>query len=389
MSIQRTATSLILGLLFVSLLVIYLVVPRNMLVTGLSVAIMAISLVVALSGSEREIGVMAAFAAMVSLVAAYFWGQARFGSLGGTLIPILWAILLIVIANWIQRNTFSVPRDVAIMIVNTYTGGGRVATPPLAWPLFPQVERVVARIPLYELGEEVTIEKINTKSNHNIDRVIAHVRYQVVEPGQAMRGIPKRAQAQQEVAKALGQDINRVRGDITFWETLFGRQIQRDTAKVVREMIWAYTAPPAAPDRPPPVSNPVDAYMYRDQIANMALERLNELVRLWGAVVVLLELDHFDVAAERFKAANLDKVIERETKMNLIEAEREAKRIELTGKAEAVTEAERVSQLVRSLQEAGVDLSPQMLQEIVISAIRAQGEWEEIDYTQVHEAGRK
>jgi regulator of protease activity HflC (stomatin/prohibitin superfamily) len=389
MSIQRAATSLILGLLFVSLLVIYLVVPRNTLVTGISVAIMAISLVVALSGSEREIGVMAAFAALVSLVAAYFWGQARFGDVGGRVIPIIWGIFLIIIANWIQRNTFSVPRDVAIMIVNTYTGGARVATPPLAWPLFPQVERVVARIPLYELSEDVTVEKINTKSNHNIDRVVAHVRYQVIEPGQAMRGIPKRAQAQQEVAKALGQDINKVRGDITFWETLFGRQIQRDTANVVREMVWAYAPPPAVPDGPSPVMSPVHAYMHRDQIASMMLERLNELVRLWGAKVVLLELDHIDVAGERFKVANMEKTIERETRMSQIEAERQAKRIELTGKAEAITEAERVTQLVRSLQEAGVDLSPQMLQEIVVSAIRAQGEWEEIDYTQVHEAGRK
>jgi hypothetical protein len=386
MSIQRAATSLILGLLFVSLLVIYLVVPRNTLVTGISVAIMAISLVVALSGSEREIGVMAAFAALVSLVAAYFWGQARFGEIGGRVVPILWGIFLIVIANWIQRNTFSVPRDVAIMIVNTYTGGARVATPPLAWPLFPQVERIVARIPLYELGEDVTVEKINTKSNHNIDRIVAHVHYKVVEPGQAMRGIPKRTHAQQEVAKTLGQDINKVRGDITFWETLFGRQIQRDTTKVVHEVVWEYTPPP---ERPSSVSNPVDAYMYRDQIEATMTRRLNEEVRHWGAVIVELKLVHFDVAGERFKAANLDKVTERETKQKEIEAQREATHIKLTGQALAITEAERVTQLVRSLQEAGVDLSPQMLQEIVVSAIRAQGEWEEIDYTQVHEAGRK
>lgn len=281
------------------------------------------------------------------------------------------------------------PRDVAIMIVNTYTGGARVASPPLAWPLFPQMERVNARIPLYELGEEVVVEKINTKSNHNIDRIVAHVRYQVIEPGQAMRGIPKRSQAQQEVAKALGQDINRVRVDITFWETLFGRQIQQDTAKVVRETIWAYNPATPAADRPPPVSNPVDAYMYRNQIEDKVTEKLNELVSHWGAKIVVLNLDHFDVAGERFKAANLEKAIERDNRMNLIEAEREAKHIELTGRAQAITEAERVTQLVRSLQEAGVDLSPQMLQEIVVSAIRAQGEWEEIDYTQVHEAGRK
>jgi hypothetical protein len=388
MSIQRTATSLILGLLFVSLLVIYLVVPRNMLVTGISVAIMAISLVVALSGSEREIGVMAAFAALVSLVAAYFWGQARFGSLGGTLVPILWAILLLVIATWIQRNTFAVPRDVAVMITNTYTGGARIASPPLAWPLLPQMERIVARIPLYELGEDVTVEKVNTKSSHNIDRIIAHVRYKVIEPGLAIRGIPKRAQAQQEVAKSLGQDINKVGGDITFWETLFGRQIQRDTAKAVREMVWAYKPQPT-PEKPSPVSNPVDAYLNRHQIEQMVVERLGELVSAWGVQVTVLELDHIEVAADRWKVANMESTIARETKMNEIEAEREAKRIELTGRAEAMTEAERVSQLVRSLQEAGVDLSPQMLQEIVISALRAQWEWEEADYSQVQEAGRK
>jgi regulator of protease activity HflC (stomatin/prohibitin superfamily) len=368
--------------------VIYLVVPRSMLVTGLSVASMAISLIIVVSGSEREIGVMAAFAALVSLVAAYFWGQARFGGLGGTVILVLWGLFLLAVATWLQRNTFAVPRDVAVMITNTYTGGGRVASPPLAWPLLPQMERVVARIPLYELSEDVTVEKVNCKSSHNIDKVIAHVRYKVTDPGQAMRGIPKRAQAQQEVAKLLGQDVSRVREDITFWETLFGRQVQRDTMKAVREAVWAYNPPPA-PDKPSPVSNPVDVYKYREEIASMVFERLNVLVLSWGIEVTLLELDHIEVSDDRWKAANLESTIARENRMKHLEAEREAKRIELTGKAEAITEAERVSQLVRSLQDAGVELSPKMLQEIVISALRAQWEWEEVDYVQVHEPGRK
>ncbi len=62
---------------------------------------------------------------------------------------------------------------------------------------------------------------------------------------------------------------------------------------------------------------------------------------------------------------------EDETQLKLIEAQREATRIELTGKAQAEVEAVRVMAMVRALQESGVELSPEALREIVVEAIHA------------------
>src|SRR5690349_12289994 len=104
MGIKNVVASIVLGLLFISLVVIYQVTPPSILVTGLSVVIMAISLIIALTGEWRDIGVMAIFAALVSLVAAHFVGLARFGAPGGVVIPILWLAILMVLFSWISNN---------------------------------------------------------------------------------------------------------------------------------------------------------------------------------------------------------------------------------------------------------------------------------------------
>ena len=66
MAIKNVATSAVLGLLFVSLVAIYLLIPTNNLVLSLSVLIMLVSLIVAQSRGWREIGAMAVFAAGVT-----------------------------------------------------------------------------------------------------------------------------------------------------------------------------------------------------------------------------------------------------------------------------------------------------------------------------------
>src|SRR5215208_1046361 len=81
----------VMALLFVSLLIIYLNSPPGNLITFLCVVILAISLIVAISSDLNELNVLAAFAALVSLVAAYFLGRNLIiGTVGGVLLPLLW-----------------------------------------------------------------------------------------------------------------------------------------------------------------------------------------------------------------------------------------------------------------------------------------------------------
>jgi len=204
MAVRNVAASVVLGLLFVSLVVIYLAIPPNGLVTFLSVLILLVSLIVALSGGWREIAVMGGFAALVSVVAASFAGNARFGTVGSVLIPAVWVLFLLLLFNWISRNIQIVPKDRAILIRNTYNGMLTQALSPINRPLIPTVEHRIATIPLYELTKEVDIKDINTTSGFNIKMITVHIHYQVVEPRAVLTGIPNRGQAQSIVAKEMG-----------------------------------------------------------------------------------------------------------------------------------------------------------------------------------------
>src|SRR5262249_28233661 len=170
MPTKNVVASFVLGLLFVSLVILYLSIPQNNLVTFLSILILLVSLLVGLTGGWREIGVMGTFAGLVSIVAAHFVGLAWFGALGGWLVPILWVLILVGMFNWISNSMLRVPKDRAVLIVRPYSGFMYQAASPVAPPIMPYFERKVGEIPLYELSEDVPIEKVNTK-RFNVDRI--------------------------------------------------------------------------------------------------------------------------------------------------------------------------------------------------------------------------
>jgi hypothetical protein len=411
MTIRNIAASLVLGLLFASLVVIYLVTPQNNgLVTFLSVIIMAVSLMITLNGGWREIGVMGIFAALVSVVAARFVGQARWGTLGGVVIPILWLGVLVLVFRWISRNKLVVQSDRAIIMQNTYTGALHIVPPPLSPPPLPQMQRIVAVIPKYELSQDVSVEKINTQAGQNIDKIIVHVYYRVNDPLAAMSfrdvsGIPNRGRVQKTIAKEMDQELEVARRDVAFWERMLYYQIQTAIDDIVRTVIWIWDsaqvsniadAPSAtgatqpvqadgngaaaaqpAVDKPPPGA--VDAYKQREQLSSEIQLRLNQQVANWGVKILKLELERIEIDPERFKVLGRAKMLERETAEERIKAEREATRIKLISEAEAEAEARRVSELISSLRESGVQLSDEKLKEIVIDAILSSEEWERGD----------
>jgi regulator of protease activity HflC (stomatin/prohibitin superfamily) len=363
MAVKNVAASVVLGLLFLSLIVIYLALPPNGLVTFLSVLILLVSLIVALTGGWREIAVMGAFAALASVIAASFAGNIRFGAVGSVLVPIVWVLFLLLVFNWISRNIQIVPKDRAVLIRNTYNGILTQAVSPINRPLIPTVEHRIATIPLYELTKEVDVKDINTESGYNIKMITVHIHYQVAEPRAVLTGIPNRGQAQSIVAKEMAIDANKARDDVTFWERILARQMEIEVDDIVREVI--YRGSP----------NPIDTYKRREDLAGEVRHHLSEMVNRWGVRITLLEFDRVDVDPERFRAMKKEMILERETKEERIKAEREATRIKLTREAEAYGEAERVTAMVKALKESGVDISPEVLEDIVISAIRASMDW--------------
>lgn len=361
MAIKNVATSAVLGLLFVSLVAIYLLIPTNNLVLSLSVLIMLVSLIVAQSRGWREIGAMAVFAALVSLVAAALVGNELFGSFGRVALPALWLFALFGIFSWMQRSMLTIPRDRVILISNSYTGGVRVTEGPIAPPLTPGVERKLAEIPLYNLSTDVRIEKINTRARHNVDGIDTHVRYRIKDPKIVMSGIPNRSQAETEIAKGLGKPLREARLDVAYWEKLLDRQMHDEVEDCVRSVIFNNVT----------AQHAIEIYNKRDELAEAVRDKLVEAVQRWGIEITEFEFDKVEVNPDVSRSINKAGVREDDTLLEKIKAEREATRIRLTGTAQAEAEAARVAEMVRAMRESGVELSPDVLREIVIDAIHS------------------
>jgi hypothetical protein len=364
MAIKNVAASLVLGLLFVSLVAIYLVIPRNNLVTFLSVLIMLISLIVALTGREREIAVMGAFAGLVTVVAASFVGRALFGGLGAVLLPVLLAIVVLMIFNWFTSSVLRVQKDRAILIARPYTGTLYQAPSPIGPPIMPYFERKIAEIPLYDLSEDVHVEKVNTK-RFNVDLIDVHIHYRVVDPKRALGGLRNRGQVQSTIAKEIGFDINKARLDVTFWEKLLGYQMKLEVEDIVRDVVY----------NNPFAQNPLEVYANREDLAGEVQDRLSKLASQWGVEIKELGFDRVDVDFAVIQRINKAGARMDETELKEIEAKREATRIKLTGEAQAQAEAQRVTEMVRALKESGIELSAEDLREIVMDAVRASTEW--------------
>jgi hypothetical protein len=360
MTMRNTAASAILALLFASLLVIYVVVPQNDLVTFLSVVIMAIGLVIAFVGDRDEIMMMAALAALVSMIAAYFTGMGRFGNIGGIVVALVWGLLLLTLARRTSNETVVIPEDHAFMVAPFLSS--QAYTLPSAIPLtsLPFLDRHVATIPLYELTRDIKIEKVNTRSGHDVEQIEVHARYEVTDPSQTLRGIPNRGQIQSEVAKEMGMSVSRARLDVAFWEKLLARQMGAEVDDIVRKVLFKKGV----------VSNIVEAYDERDDLSRAARRELQELVGRWGVTVHTIALDFYVVdkgimGAIKGGPEAFDKELVREQKKRRSQAESDALEIELTGKATN----QRIRELIDKIQEAHPEMTSADIAEIVKSAL--------------------
>ena len=364
MAIKTVVSSAVLGLLFVSLVVIYLLIPGNGLVLFLSVLIMLVSLIVGQSRRWRDIAAMAICAALVSIVAAGLLGSTVFGGAGRIVVPALWAVVLLGMFSWTQRNLMRVPPDRRILIGNYYSGGVRTADGPISPPLTPGVEYKLAEIPMYQLHSDVKVEKLNTRGRHNVDAIELHAEYRVKDPQIILSGIPNRSQVEADIAKSMSKPLGEARLDVVYWEKLIHRQMEEEMKDIARTVIFNNTT----------AQNVIEIYNNRETLAELMHERLADAVRRWGIDLTALEIEKVDFNPDIAKGINKAGVREDETLLEKIKAEREATRIRVTGAAQAEAEAMRVGEMVRALKESGVQLSPEALSEIVVDAIHAAAE---------------
>jgi len=363
--IRNTFNEAIMGLLFLSLLVIYLVVPQSSLLTFLCVITLAISLIVALTSDWTDLNVLGMFAALVSLIAAYFLGASlRLGPIGSVLLMVLWAVALVLLFRQIRRRLWVVPDDRVVVLRNPYTGELYIApstVSPIDW--------VVATLPLYRLQADLEIPKINTKAGHDVDMIVVQIHFKIASRYDAIKVLDSytnRHKEQGDMAKELGKELETVRREVAFWERLLIKLMKDIAEKVIRDIVFDNAA------------NAVDVYNRRDELSSQTFADLDERIDRWGLEVTLLEFERVVVEGERFKNANMETFLERETRMERIKAEREATRVRLVLETEVDIEAQRVKAIIDALRQSEVDITP----DVVIRAIRAASDWVmESDYT--------
>jgi len=363
MATRNVAASTVLGLLFLSLLAIYLIVAPSGLVAFLAVLIMLVSLIVAQSGNWRDVGILAGFAAAISLIAVGLIANLRYGTLGTAVALLIWAVVLGMIVSWTQRNVIVVPTDRAILVRNRYTGGSYILAGDVAPPLTPGIEMRISEIPLYELATDARVEKINTK-RQNIDAIDLNIHYRVTNPKQALTGIPNRSEAQSTIAKDMGKKIEEARLDVAFWENLLNSQMKAEVDDIVRAVIFDNAF----------AQNPLEVAAKRTDLSDTVCEQLRKHVSRWGVDLIDLEIERVEINPDVMKSINKANIRIDTTEEKRLEAEREATRVALVGGAQAGVEATRVTKIVEVLQSSGIDLSTDDLRRIVTDAIHAAAE---------------
>ncbi len=381
---KNIAEPLVLGVLFVSLIAIFQATSQSAVVAGISVILLAIALVIAIDGSQREMVGLAVISALVSVVAAGLVGNAGFGFNAGVLLAIVWALVLLGLVNWYQRNAY-VPDDRAILISSNFSGRPTVLRSANARPVMPLMERVVAEIPLYDLDENVSVTNVNTRAGHNINAIKVQVRYRVVDPTKVLRGVPNQGQALNEIARSLGKTADSAATEVVFWEKLVNRQITQDIDDIVRKVVYNYPYVEDSGARP----TAADAYLRRNELTEEVDRQMSELSATWGVQIVNLDLEHFDVDSSRFKAIEVPAAAPApapvavpaprapaETPMAAPGASAAAAvaTAPVATAAPAATTApdpdvERIRTLVRVLKESGVPLTEQIIEDIVIGVL--------------------
>ena len=371
MANKSSASTTILALMFFSLLVIYVIVPQNDLVTFLSVVIMAIGLIIGVVGDREEVMMMAGLAAIISLLAAYFWGQSRFGLVGSVLVTVVWGIILFVAAQRASADTVVIPEDHAYMIAPFLSQHIYPLKASASSLVMPFLDRHIATIPTYELTKDTHITEVNLVPIHNVTEVAVLTRYRVVDPSRTLRGIPNRGTLQNDVAKNMAISVGRARLDVAFWEKLLSRQMGEEVEDIVRRVLFKGGEDSTEPHEKVSL-NLEAAYKNRTRIADMVERELQQVVQRWGVKIHEVTIDFIKPDKDVLKGLRgdpLDKDLDKSKKTAEMYAVNEAQRVRVLSEAESL----RMRNLIKAVKEAEPELNPEAIKEIVVNALLSEG----------------
>jgi len=353
---RRLLPNVLLVLLLLFLLPIYQASPTTE-VLALAILLLGAALFLGYTNQTRGLETLAALTAVISFIGVGFLGRTLVGSANGAYcFLVLWLLVLLVGFGVLWRKAIVVERG-QILVINQLPDN-RV----LIWnegfhrPLNPIFERLVAALPSYELILEAMFENLNTESLFNIDRLELIVRYQIAKPREVVFCFPNREQAREVLLRERPQ-VDTTAELVAFWTEMIRRQMLLEVEQSVRSVIAN-------------VVGPTDVARKRDQYARQARQRLQASVDRWGVEILDLRFMDVVIASERIRAANRDKIIERERQDAQRNAELRAQEVTLVGEAHAHATARMVEELVRTLKVQGTPLTIEEIERIVITAMQ-------------------
>ena len=353
---RRLLPNVLLLLLLLFLLPIYQANPTTE-VLALAILLLGAALFLGYTNQTRGLETLAVLTAVISFVGVGFLGRTLVGSTNGIYcFLVLWVLVLLGLFALLWRKAVVVERG-QILVINQLPDN-RV----LIWnegfhrPINPIFERLVAALPSYELILEATLENLNTESLFNIDRLEMVVRYEVAKPREVVFCFPNREQAREALLRERPQ-VDTTAEMVAFWTEMIRRQMLLEVEQSVRSVIAN-------------VMGPTDVARKRDQYARLARERLQASVDRWGVTILDLRFLDVVIAIERIRAANRDKIIERERQDAQRNAELRAQEVALVGEAHAHATARMVEELVRTLKVQGTPLTMEEIERIVITAMQ-------------------
>lgn len=314
---------------------------------------------------------MAGLAAIISLLAAYFWGQSRFGLVGSVLVTVVWGIILFVAAQRASADTVVIPEDHAYMIAPFLSQHIYPLKASASSLVMPFLDRHIATIPTYELTKDTHITEVNLVPIHNVTEVAVLTRYRVVDPSRTLRGIPNRGTLQNDVAKNMAISVGRARLDVAFWEKLLSRQMGEEVEDIVRRVLFKGGEDSTEPHEKVSL-NLEAAYKNRTRIADMVERELQQVVQRWGVKIHEVTIDFIKPDKDVLKGLRgdpLDKDLEKSKKTAEMYAVNEAQRVRVLSEAESL----RMRNLIKAVKEAEPELNPEAIKEIVVNALLSEG----------------
>ncbi len=348
------------GMLFASLAAIYLLQP-NLLLLGLIVFILFIGIVIAFSGTARELFMLGVFVMLISSMAVFLYARQSLNEVAASLVAILWAFAFYAIVRVLLQSTLFVPAN-TLLIAKRLSGlEFRVGTARV-WRPLPLFERALAMMPLYNLTTDVPVNDIETKAIQTVKHVLVNVVYKINRdmPMKVYSGpdYPNRISFANEVAQSLKMDRFKAMQDQRFWEELLHKYMHPITDGVLRDVVYAET------------QRAIDTSTDRERLLDLTREKLQEAVQPLGLEIVGVSFDRIEQEERRLRVYKRQNKINADTEDARLEAERAATRARLVGEAEADVRVYAIIEWIKALQDQEVDLSIDDKQALIRNALK-------------------